>query len=62
MKLDNEKGRFIARKWVEETIKVMGGEEGLTALQELVLDGDIHTAEYQLTRLIEKYPSDGMKK
>lgn len=31
----------------------MGGSEGLTALQELILDGDINTAIYQIKRLVD---------
>lgn len=31
----------------------MGGSEGLTTLQELILDGDISTAMYQIKRLID---------
>lgn len=38
---------------MDEAIKIMGGSEGLTALQELILDGDISTAMYQIKRLID---------
>jgi hypothetical protein len=40
-------------RWVDEAIKIMGGSEGLTALQELILDGDINTAMYQIRRLVD---------
>lgn len=32
----------------------MGGEEGLSTLQALVLDGDVSTAKYQLERSIQR--------
>lgn len=48
---DEAKGKRQALRWVDEVLQVMGGSEGLTALQELILDGDINTAMYQIDRL-----------
>jgi hypothetical protein len=50
---DEAVGRKQALRWVDEAVKIMGGSEGLTALQELILDGDINTAMYQIGRLVD---------
>lgn len=50
---NEEAGRAKSLRWVDEAIKIMGGSEGLTALQELILDGDINTAMYQIKRLMD---------
>lgn len=53
IKYDEEAGRANSLRWVTEAIKIMGGSEGLTALQELVLDGDVNTTMYQIKRLVD---------
>lgn len=48
-----EEAKQDSFKWVDESIKIMGGSEGLTTLQEFVLDGDIETAMYQVKKTLE---------
>ena len=53
IKYDVDSGRRCSHRWVDEAVQIMGGSEGLTALQELILDGDISTAMYQIHRLVD---------
>ncbi|XP_049851952.1 uncharacterized protein LOC126328217 [Schistocerca gregaria] len=50
-----EEGRSDSIKWTSELISIMQGEYGLSALQELVLEGDVDTARYQLESIVKLY-------
>jgi hypothetical protein len=48
LKLNPERGTEFAKKWKKMNLDLL--EETMTALQELALDGDVETAEYQISR------------
>jgi hypothetical protein len=55
-----EDGRKISTKWTDETQAILGDD--LSALQDLVISGDVTTARYQAQKMEQMAPKDGEEK
>lgn len=57
MKLNPEEGIIFSKKCVATTLKLL--EESLSSVEELILEGDVETTEFQINRLEDITPEEG---